>query len=703
MADAAAVAEDATRPRSRAARWWGHAIMVIVVAFATFHLYTASFGILEGIQQRVIHLAFALVLIFLSRPLGGRRTPGPVDLLMIVATLASSIYLVYVDEALQLRMGIAYDRDIILGTALVLVLLEATRRATGWALPIIAALSIAYAFVGPYLPRAIGHRGFGLEDVSVTLYLTTEGIFSIPLTVSATYIALFIILGAVLQGTGAAKFFSELAYSLFGTVRGGPGKVAIVASGLFGMISGSAVANVASTGVLTIPLMRRTGFSARFAGAVEAVASSCGQFMPPIMASAAFVIAETLAIPYLEVAAAALIPAILYYAALFVTVDLRAAKLGLRGEPRSALPDLRRVVRSGIHLMLVPATLVVMMAAFGYSPMRAAVYTIAMNVALFVLHELWMTGSAVALRAGLIIAGLVAALIVIDDAAGHPAMLLVLVVALAALRFLSLEPERRPAAAFVWQRARVLIEALRAGAMGALDVAVACATAGIIIGMLMLTGMGLRLSGLLVDVAGNSLPLLLVLTMVASLILGMGVPTLGAYVVLAVLVAPSLVQLGVEPLAAHLFIFYFGVISVITPPVCMGAFAAAAISGAHPMKTGLTAFRLGITVFIVPYIMVYHPAMILDGTPLEIAQVAVTGLVGAAGLAAALEGYLLRPMRLHERLLAGAGGILLITGDLATDIAGAVALGLLLLLQTTRRGERPAPGAAPTQQGRDTA
>lgn len=692
-----------TDPPGGGARWWGHAVTVIAVAFATFHLYTASFGILEGIQQRVIHLGFALVLIFLSRPLGRRSTPGPVDLLLIVATLAASAYLVWVDESLSLRMGIAYDRDIVLGTALIVVLLEATRRATGWALPIIAALSIVYAFAGPYLPRAIGHRGFGLEDVAVTLYLTTEGIFSIPLTVSATYIALFIILGAVLQGTGAAKFFSELAYSLFGTVRGGPGKVAIVASGLFGMISGSAVANVASTGVLTIPLMRRTGFSARFAGAVEAVASSCGQFTPPIMASAAFVIAETLAVPYLEVAAAALVPAVLYYAALFVAVDLRAARLGLRGEPRSALPDLRGVVRSGIHLVLVPATLVVMMAAFGYSPMRAAIYTIAMNVALFILHELWMTGSAVALRAGLIVVGLVAVLVVVDDLLGHPATLLALIAALTALRFLSADTRRYPAASFVWQRARVLIEALRAGAMGALDVAVACATAGIIIGMLMLTGMGLRLSGLLVDVAGNSLPLLLVLTMIASLILGMGVPTLGAYVVLAVLVAPSLVQLGVEPLAAHLFIFYFGVISVITPPVCMGAFAAAAISGAPPMKTGLTAFRLGITVFIVPYIMVYHPAMILEGTPLEIARVAVTALIGAAALAAALEGHLLRPMPLHERALAGAGGLLLITGDLATDLAGATALGLLILLQATLRGGRPAPAGTAPEQGRDTA
>lgn len=668
---------------------WSDVIFVIAVAFAVFHLYAGAFGLLEGIKQRVIHLGFALVLVFLSRPLF--RAPGLrlIDVALAVLALVPSIYLVVEDHALDMRMGIAYDRDVILGTIMIVVLFEATRRVAGLALPIIAGLSIIYAYFGRQMPDAIAHAGFSLEDIAVTLYLTTEGIFSIPLTVSANYIVLFIILGAVLQATGAAQFFSDLAYSAFGQVRGGPAKVSVVASGLFGMISGSAVANVASTGVLTIPLMKRTGFSPRFAGAVEAVASSCGQFMPPIMASAAFVIAETLAVPYLDVAAAAAIPALLYYGALFVAVDLRAAHLGIAGQSRSDLPPLLPVLRSGIHLMLVPVTLVVMMAGFGYSPLKAAVWTIATNVVLYFVAETYLSRSpSVARRAmALLVAAHVLAFLLFQVLDALWATLLYVACVLLLLRFG--QTERYPAVAFIRERALVLVDALRSGGLGAIDVAIACASAGIIIGMLMLTGLGLRISGLLVDLSGGSLPVLLALTMVASLILGMGVPTLGAYIVLAVLVAPSMVQLGVEPIAAHLFIFYFGVISAITPPVCMAAFAAAAISGAHPMRTGLTAFRLGIPVFIVPYIMIYHPAMVLEGTTLEIIRVAITGLVGAGALAAGLEGYILRQMHLIERAAAVLGGFLLIMGDAMTDALGFALLAGVLVVQTVlQRAER---------------
>lgn len=634
---------------------WRHLIDALALAFAIFHLYTATFGIMEGIQQRVIHLAFALVLIFLIRPIAGRaRRPGIVDLVLVAGTLVTSAYLVYEDQALSMRLGIAYDRDVVLGTILVVVLLEATRRVAGIALPLLAALSIGYAYFGRHMPAMIAHAGFGIEDITVTLYLTTEGIFGVPLAVSATYIVLFIILGAVLQASGASQFFSDIAYGLFGRVRGGPAKVAVVASGLFGMISGSAVANVSSTGVLTIPLMRRVGFDARFAGAVEAVASSCGQFMPPIMASAAFVIAETLGVAYLEVAAA--IPALLYYGALFVAVDLRAAHLGLRGEPRERLPKVAPVLRAGGYLMLVPITLVFMMAVVGYSPLKAAVYTIAVNILLFLVRELLVRPDARPLVSVPLLVAAHALVTAVDAFAGPLAATLVYALLLAAVAWVARDPERL-SARFIWSFALTIAGALRAGALGALEVAAACATSGIIIGMLMLTGLGLRFSGMLIDLAGGSLPVLLVLTMLASLVLGMGMPTLGAYIVLAVLVAPSLVQMGVDPLAAHLFIFYFGVISAITPPVCMAAFAAAAISGAHPMRTGVTAFRLGIAVFIVPFIMVYHPALVLNGSVFEIVRAAATALLGAGALAASLEGFILRPMGVVERCLAFAAGI----------------------------------------------
>jgi len=674
--------------------FWNDAIFLIAVAFALFHIYTGAFGLMEGIKQRVIHLGFALVLIFLSRPLFNAPRPRILDITLAILALIPSVYLVVEDHALDMRMGIAYDRDIVLGTIMIVVLFEATRRAAGLALPILAGLSIIYAFFGREMPDAIAHAGFTLEDVAVTLYLTTEGIFSIPLTVSANYIVLFIILGAVLQATGAAQFFSDLAYSAFGQVRGGPAKVAVAASGLFGMISGSAVANVASTGVLTIPLMKRVGFSPRFAGAVEAVASSCGQFMPPIMASAAFVIAETLAVPYLNVAVAAAIPALLYYGALFVAVDLRAAHLGIAGQQRADLPPLWPVLRSGMHLMLVPVTLVVMMTTFGYSPIKAAVWTIAANIALYFIAETYLSKSpSVPTRAvAVLVAGHAAVYGLLQVVDSIWVALLYTASAIVVLRLG--QSGRHPVMSFIAERLAVLIVALRNGALGAIDVAIACASAGIIIGMLMLTGLGLRISGLLVDLSGGSLPVLLLLTMLASLILGMGVPTLGAYIVLAVLVAPSMIQLGVEPIAAHLFIFYFGVISAITPPVCMAAFAAAAISGAHPMKTGLTAFRLGIPVFIVPFIMVYHPAMTLEGSTGEVIRVAVTGLIGAGALAAGLEGYLLRSMSLAERCSAVLGGVLLIMGGAATDTIGiALLFGLVVLQVLLQRSERRAAEA----------
>ncbi|MEQ8708727.1 MAG: TRAP transporter fused permease subunit [Rhodospirillales bacterium] len=657
---------------------WQHVISCIAVLFAGFHLYTALFGILEGMQQRVYHIGFALVLVFLTRPLFGGKggRPGIIDAALAIAALISTSYLIYEDRGLAMRLGIAYERDVILGTMFIVVLLEATRRVAGIALAILCTLTIIYAYFGRYMPQAIAHGGFDLEDITVNLYLTTEGIFGTPLAISSTYIILFVILGGMLQASGAAQFISDLAYGLFGRVRGGPAKVAVFASGLFGMISGSAVANVASTGVLTIPLMRKTGFSARFAGAVEAVASSCGQFTPPIMAAAGFVIAESLGVPYLEVATAAIIPAFLYFAALFIAVDLRAANLGIKGESKDKLPPVGPTFMSGGYLLLVPITLVLMMAGFGYSPLRAAIFTIGVNLLLFLGRELFLGPRSQILTSLALLIAIHLAVIIISHVLSPIWAVAVYVGLLTGVGVIAHKTrQQQTSAGFVWQFTDKTAAALRAGALGSLEVAIACASAGIIIGMLMLTGLGLRLSGLLLDISGGNLPVLLMLTMIASLILGMGMPTLGAYIVLAVLIAPSLVQMGVHPMAAHLFIFYFGVISSITPPVCMAAFAAAAISGAGPMRTGFTAFRLGIVVFIIPFVMIYNPAMIMQGSVGEIVVVAFTALLGSAALAASLEGYLLRRMNLVERGAILCGGLLLLSGDLLTDLLGG---GLLL-------------------------
>ncbi|WP_372624277.1 TRAP transporter permease [Falsiroseomonas sp.] len=693
-ARAAAVDDSPARPFALLPPRWQVLVGVIAVAFSAFHLYTATFGVLEGIRQRVVHLGFALVLAFLLRPTwGGPRSLGRLlDAVFIGFVVAGCTYLFIEDEQLDARMGLVFTSDIVLGIGVTLALLEATRRLTGIALPLIAVIAIGFAYFGPWLPGALAHRGFGVDDITVTLFLTTEGIFGPPLAVSATYIVLFIILGAVLQESGAGRFFSDLAYSLFGRVRGGPAKVAVVGSSLFGMISGSAVANVTGTGVLTIPLMRRIGFSRTFAGAVEAVASTGGQMMPPIMASAAFIIAEVLGIAYLDVAAGAAIPALLYYAAVFVAVDLHAARLGMRGQSRAELPQALRVLRQGGHLLLVPLALVLLMAVGGFSPMRAAVLTILVNLVLFVLGAL-----ATAPRGAR--PGAVAGILAVHalgyaglEALGPQAGLAIYAVGLALLWLRGRRAAAGTGPRLTAELTMRVVRALRDGALGTLEVAACCATAGIIIGVFMLTGLGLRLSGLLVDAAGNNLALLLVLTMVASLILGMGVPTIGAYIILAVLVAPGLIQLGVDPLAAHLFIFYFGVISCITPPVALAAYAAAAISGASPMRTGLVACRLGFAAYIIPFMMVYNPELLLRGDWSAIIGASLTALVGASCIAAAFEGFWLARMRGWERVLLGAAGLGLIKPGLVTDAVGALLVTAVLVAQLRSRA---APGAAP--------
>ena len=677
---------------------WRKLAYAVALGLAGFHLYTGLFGVLVGIQQRIIHVGFALALTFILRRFNGRQDTRPtlLDLFWILGVSASSAYLAYQGVSLDARLGLVFTSDIVLGAILTVAVLEATRRVVGWALPAIAALSIVYAMFGPYFPGMLGHRGFSVEDVTTILFLSTEGVYGIPAAVSATYIALFILLGALLKHSGAVSFFTDLALALFSGVRGGPAKVAVVASGLFGMISGSAIANVSSTGVITIPLMKRTGFSARFAASVEAVASSCGQFTPPIMASAAFVIAEVLGIGYIDVALGAAIPAAIYYLALFVTIDLRSARLGMRGERRADTPPITTIMLNGGYLLLVPATLVYMLAVVGYSPLRAGMYALIVNVALFLIREALDDARAPRWGVAAAVVALHAAVFAVDMAAGHLVAVGVYVAALAAIGLLA--GDAGGTLGFLHRFVRKVADALAEGAVGILEVATCVACAGIIIGMLSLTGLGLRLSGMLLNIADGSLPLLLVLTMLASLVLGMGVPTLGAYIILAILVAPGLVQMGVDPLAAHLFIFYFGVISSITPPVALAAFAAAAIAGSPPMRTGLTAFRLAVPVFIVPFVMVYQPALTMQGEWTWIAVAFVSALAGASALAAALEGYWLAEMSWIERAAMAAAGVMMIVPGLYTDVGGGILIALIAAWQIhvrerDRRGARQ-PDAA---------
>jgi TRAP transporter 4TM/12TM fusion protein len=605
-------------------------LTTVCCAFSLFHIYTAYFGVLSGMRQRILHLTFTLFLTFWIYPFksGSRSTLDRiVSGALLVLSVSACIHIFLLDPVLPMREGDIFPVDVYFGLITIAAVLEATRRVTGWQLPLIALLFLVYAYIGPYLPGLFGHRGFSIDRIVYVVYLTTEGIFGMPLYVSSTFIVLFIILAAFLKETGIGEFFIDIAFGMFGRVRGGPAKVAVVASSFFGTFSGSALANVTGTGTFTIPLMIRTGFSPQFAAAVEAVASTGGQFMPPIMASVAFVMAEILGISYIKVAIAASIPALLYYTGIFAQVDFRAAKRGLKGVPKEELPSVRKILVRNGHLLLPLVVLIYILGIKQLTPMRAAFWTI---------------------------------------------MCTILVSAVRRSTRLNVPKT---------------LEALKSGAIGTLSVATACASIGIIVGVLMLTGLGLKLSGMLVDIAQGSLLILLVLSMVTSLILGMGVPTLAAYLVLALVVAPALINMGVKPIAAHLFMFYFGIISCITPPVALAAYTAAGISGSDPMKTGYQAVRLGIAAFIVPFLFVYHPVLLMEGPTWKILQSSLTAMIGVTALAASLEGYLLGQLPAILRVALLGSALTLIHPGAYSDLIGLALITLIIAAQLRRRGK----------------
>ncbi len=603
------------------------------VCWALFQLATSYFGVLPLLQQRPIHMAFGFALIFLLYPArprdGGRGWGGRLSAAASVALLALSVglgaYVAWLHIDLVWRMGDYHDYEVVLGGLAVLVVLEATRRTTGWALPVIAVVFLLYAFFGNVAPDLIAHRGFSLRRVFTQLYLTQEGIYGLPMGISATLVFNFVLLGAFLKETGSGQFFIDVALALFGRVRGGPAKVAVVASSFFGTISGSAVANVVGTGSFTIPLMKSIGYRPMFAGAVEAAASSGGQIMPPVMGAAAFLMAELLDISYFSVVVAALIPAVLYYVALFFAVDFEAGRLDLRGLPREQIPSLGRLMRTRWYYLIPPVTLVYLMGVQGYSPNLSAFWT------------LWT-----AVAVGMI------------------------------------RPETRLSV-------RKFFETLRDGALASLSIVAACAASGIILGIINLTGVGLRLSSIMVHLAGGEVLVLLFMTMIACLILGMGLPVTAAYMIPALMIGPALKDLGILPIAGHLFILYFGVISNITPPFALAAYAGAAIAGSDPVKTGFLAFRLGVPGFILPYMFVYSPALIMEGPRLSVAVAIVTAIVGVIFLTAALTGYLLVPCKWHERVLLLAAALVLIKPGVISDIFGLVVAVIAVRSQLARR------------------
>ncbi|MGM0852592.1 MAG: TRAP transporter permease [Bacillota bacterium] len=602
-------------------------ISIVAVLMSLFHLYTAFFGVFESILQRSAHLSFALILTFAiykptKKAVKNESIPW-YDWLFMILSIACYSYYVMNAQVISSRMSYIEPLtmlEITIGIVSGLLLIEATRRVIGNTLVLIIFICLVYGIWGHLITGELSHREFTAMWIVDHLFYTVTGIFSVPLGVSATFIFLFILFGKFLEVSGAGQFFIDLSVAGMGKYRGGPAKTAIVASSILGTISGSAVANTVTTGAFTIPLMKKTGYRSHFAAAVEAVSSTGGQIMPPIMGASAFIIASYLGVPYMDIAVAAIIPAVLYYCCLYFQVDLRAKRLGLNGLKKEDLPKVSTVLKSGF-MFFVPLVVIVVMLASGTSPMRAGLFSIGVTI---------------------------------------------VVAAFKKSTRLSFSK---------------MYKALDLGARAAIETAIACAASGFIIGIIGLTGIGLKFSGMIIDISGGILIVTLIFTMITSIILGMGLPTVAAYIVQVPLTIPALIELGVSPLAAHMFVFYFAALSAITPPVALAAFAAAGLSGSDPMKTGMTAVRLGLAAFIVPYMFVYGETLLLVGDVPNIILSVVTSIIGIIGVACAAEGWLIRNALWYERVILFIGAILMINPGIVTDLIGFAILALVFFYQ----------------------
>jgi len=602
-------------------------VFVLAVSLSFFHLYTAAFGTIYVMFQRCVHIGLVSALVFLLYPFSKKKpkkTVTALDFLWIALSIAAFIYPILAFEGQIDRQGMPNMADLVFGVITILVVLEASRRVIGPSISIVACVALLYAAYGQYVPGMMGHRPFTLSRIVGFQYMTTEGVFGIPLGVSSTFVFLFILFGAFMIKCGMGKFFTDLATSIAGASPGGPAKVAVVSSGLYGMISGSSVANVVTTGSITIPMMKRIGYPGHFAGAVESVSSTGGQFMPPVMGAGAFVMAEFLGIPYARIALLAFLPACFYYFAGYLQVHYRAKKLGMKGVSRSQLPSFWVVLKKKGYLLTPIGVLIYFLMNY-YSPMKVAFLAILASIGV-----------------GMIQRG--------ED------------------RFTM----------------KSFFAALEEGARTALGVAVACACAGIVVGVITMTGLGLKFSAVIIDLSQGVLFITLILTAVVCLVMGMGVPVTASYIIVAVIAAPALTKLGVMPIAAHLFVYYFAVLADITPPVCIAAYAAAGLAGANPMKTGFTATKLGIAAFIVPFIFCYEPALMGLGDPIHVASSMITAILGIFALAGAAEQYFLRANRPYESVFLLIASLCLIKPGWITDLFGLGLVFLVSFLQYSR-------------------
>ncbi len=611
-----------------------HLIIAIIIAgtgiaLSLYHLFTGYAGPVEAHSFRSTHLALIMILAFFFRPLGRKSWRDPirwtfyVDMLLILLIVAIEVYTLYDIEQFIWRRGDLTNWDIWAGTILIILLLEATRRVVGWAMVIIASFFLIQTrFSDHFFGILYGppNSWFTIVDY---IFMRENGIYGIPIMVMATYIFLFILFGSILIRSGAGRFFINLALAVTGHRLGGPAKASIVSSALMATVSGSAVANVVTTGSFTIPLMKKVGYRPHFAGAVEACASSGGQIMPPVMGAAAFIIAEFLAVPYLKVCVAAMVPATLYFFSIFVMVHFEAIKTGLSALPKADLPNFWQEMKWGWPL-LISILVIIGVLIWGKTPMYAAFLAI-----------------------------------------------------LSVLGLSFLRPETRMSPVGI-------LSALEDGATKSIPVSVACACAGIIIGCVFVSGLGLKFTNLIIDIAAGRLWVALVLTMIAALILGMGLTTTAVYITVAALVVPSLVEMGVEPMAAHLFAFYYGLVSAITPPVALAAFAGAGIARSNPMQTGFSSFRLGFAKYIIPIVFVYVPGLVLVGTPLDILRYILMAFIGIFSLTIATEGWLYRSVNVFWRIAMIPISFMILMPQLRYNVVGIAMLAGFIVYEKLR-------------------
>ncbi|WP_338753119.1 TRAP transporter permease [Bacillus sp. FJAT-52991] len=606
----------------------GNIVFFGLLAFSLFQLYTAIFGVFTAQIQRSVHLGFALSLIFLLYPANrkkrkiGKLQVAWYDIVLAILGVYVGLYWpVNIDE-IVMRAGILTQIDFYTGLLATLLVLEATRRAVGLPITIIAILFLAYGYFGPYMPDFLSHSGLSLERLIQTMFFTTEGILGTPLAVSSTFIFLFLLFGSFLVKTGVGQYFNDLAVAVAGRSIGGPAKVAVFSSALQGTISGSSVANVVTSGAFTIPMMKKLGYKKEFAGAVEAAASTGGQLMPPVMGAAAFLMVEFIGggITYWDIAKAAAIPAVLYFTGIWIMTHFEAKRIGLKGLTKEQMPNRKEIFKQ-LYLLL-PIIAVIVLLMVGVTVTHAALYSILLSIIVGFINR---------------------------------------------------------AANMKWKD---IILALVDGARTALSVAAATAAAGIIVGIVTKTGLGLKLANGLLDLAGGLLLPTLFLTMIASIILGMGSPTTANYVITSTIAAPAIILLGVPDLSAHLFVFYFGIIADITPPVALAAFAAAGVSGGEPIRTGIQSAKLAIAAFIIPYVFVLSPQLLMiDTTPWQLVWVVFTALSGMIAIGAGIIGFWMRKLQWWERFFSIIAGLLLIYPERISDVTGLILFVALLMVQ----------------------